>query len=155
MTTQFAHLTAEEIQEFREIFNLVDKDGGGSISKEELGELMATLGIKSTKEELDLMISEIDQDNNGEIEFDEFVAVMSRKVNATYTPDEVKSAFKVFSGHDAPSGHIHVKTLMKALTTYGTEKLTEDQAAELIAQVDTDQSGLINFNDYVNMMMTD
>lgn len=26
-------LTVEEIAEFREIFNLVDKDGGGSITK--------------------------------------------------------------------------------------------------------------------------
>ena len=30
--------------EFREIFNLVDLDGGGSIDAEELGELMDLLG---------------------------------------------------------------------------------------------------------------
>ena len=42
-------LTPEELAEFREIFNLVDKDGGGTISKEEeLGELMETLGIDAT-----------------------------------------------------------------------------------------------------------
>ena len=37
-------LSAEEISEFREIFNLVDKDGGGEITKAELGELLDTLG---------------------------------------------------------------------------------------------------------------
>ena len=47
-----------------------EQDGGGSITKEELGELMETLGIFTTPEELDLMINEIDQDNNGEIDFD-------------------------------------------------------------------------------------
>jgi calmodulin len=52
------HLTEEEISEFREIFNLVDRDGGGTITKEELGELMDTLGIDATAEELDLMINE-------------------------------------------------------------------------------------------------
>ena len=41
--------------------------GGGSISNEELGELMDTLGINATQEEIDLMINEIDQDSNGEI----------------------------------------------------------------------------------------
>ena len=66
-------LTPEELAEFREIFNLVDKDGGGTISKEELGELMETLGIDATPEEIDLMIAEIDEDNNGVIDFDEFV----------------------------------------------------------------------------------
>lgn len=54
-------LTPEEISEFREIFNLVDKDGGGSITKSELADLMDTLGIDATPEEIDFMISEIDQ----------------------------------------------------------------------------------------------
>lgn len=54
-------LTAEEISEFREIFNLVDKDGGGSITKVELADLMDTLGIDASPEEIDAMISEIDQ----------------------------------------------------------------------------------------------
>ena len=53
-------LTPEELAEFREIFNLVDKDGGGTISKEELGDLMETLGIDATPEEIDLMIAEVD-----------------------------------------------------------------------------------------------
>lgn len=54
-------LSAEEIAEFREIFNLVDKDGGGTINKAELGELMDTLGIDADPDEIDHMISEIDQ----------------------------------------------------------------------------------------------
>ena len=33
-------LSSEELAEFREIFNLVDRDGGGTITQEELGELM-------------------------------------------------------------------------------------------------------------------
>jgi len=54
-------LSAEEISEFREIFNLVDKDGGGSITKVELADLMDTLGIDASPEEIDAMIFEIDQ----------------------------------------------------------------------------------------------
>ncbi|CAN0522525.1 unnamed protein product, partial [Scytosiphon promiscuus] len=55
---------------------------------------MDTLGIEATPEEVDLMIDEIDQDNNGEIDFEEFVAVMSRRVNASYTAEQVKRACK-------------------------------------------------------------
>ena len=52
-------------------------------------------------QEIDLMINEIDKNNDGEIDFGEFVAVMSRKVQATYTAEEVKNAFKVseFASH--------------------------------------------------------
>lgn len=44
-----AHLSEEELSEFREIFNLVDLDKGGTISKEELRQLMTTLGLKPTQ----------------------------------------------------------------------------------------------------------
>lgn len=54
-------LTPDEIAEFREIFNLVDKDGGGSITKAELADLMDTLGIDASPEDIDNMINEIDQ----------------------------------------------------------------------------------------------
>jgi calmodulin len=78
---------------------------------------------------------------------------MSRKVNATYTSDQVKSAFKVFESTVQP-GYIKAEALVKALCTYGTEKLSEDQAHELIGQLEVDPSGMINYLDYVNMMMT-
>ena len=74
------HLSEDEVAEFREIFNLVDRDGGGSITASELGELMDTLGIDASPEEIEAMIKEIDQDGDGDIDFEEFVAVMSRKV---------------------------------------------------------------------------
>lgn len=54
-------LSVEEIAEFREIFNLVDRDGGGNITKVELAELMDTLGIDADPEEIEHMIAEIDQ----------------------------------------------------------------------------------------------
>mmetsp|Transcript_25575 Transcript_25575/g.42680 ORF Transcript_25575/g.42680 Transcript_25575/m.42680 type:complete len:151 (+) Transcript_25575:52-504(+) len=146
-------LTPEEISEFREIFNLVDKDGGGSITKVELADLMDTLGIDASPDEIDAMISEIDQDGNGDIDFEEFVTVMSRKVNATYTSDQVKDSFKLFEYHGSP-GYIKAEALIKALCTYGSEKLSEDQAHELVSQLEVDPNGLINYNEYVNMMMS-
>jgi len=146
-------LTAEEISEFREIFNLVDKDGGGTITKIELADLMDTLGIDATPDEIDMMISEIDQDGNGDIDFEEFVAVMSRKVNATYTSEQVKNAFKVFEVPNTP-GFIKADALIKTLCTYGVDKLTEEQAQDLVSQLETDSNGLINYSEYINMMMT-
>ena len=79
---------------------------------------------------------------------------MSRKVNASYTADQVKNAFKVFEG-TSPNGCIKVDALLQALTTYGSAKLTMDQAQELVSQLEPDQNGLINYQDYVHMMMND
>jgi Ca2+-binding EF-hand superfamily protein len=49
---------------------LSDRDGGGSISKEELGQLMETLGIHASPDEIDMMVNEIDKNNDGEIQFE-------------------------------------------------------------------------------------
>uniref|UniRef100_A0A7S3CXG6 EF-hand domain-containing protein n=2 Tax=Palpitomonas bilix TaxID=652834 RepID=A0A7S3CXG6_9EUKA len=115
---------------------------------------METLGLKPSQEELDAMIKEIDIDGNGSIEFDEFVQVMSRKVQPSYTPEEVKSAFKVFEtpGEHHQSGYVSLTALEKALTTYGTEKLSAEDAQELLSQIDVDANGLVNYVEYVNMM---
>jgi Ca2+-binding EF-hand superfamily protein len=65
---------------------------------------------------------------------------MSRKVQPTYTPEEVKAAFKVFETPNAglPSGHVKTTALERALTTYGTEKLTLEEAQDLLSQVSGD-----------------
>ncbi len=78
---------------------------------------------------------------------------MSRKVNATYTADQVKRAFKVFEG-SCPKGYVKAESLVKALCTYGPEKLTEEQAQDLVSQLDVDSHGNIHYADYVNMMMS-
>ena len=120
-------------------------------SKDELKQLMSTLGLKPTQEELNQMVDEIDADGNGEIDFDEVVTVMSRKVNTSYTPTQVKAAFKVFE-RDCPQGYVSMSALEQALTTYGTEKLSLTDAQELLSQIEPDENGLINYVEFVNMM---
>jgi len=59
-----------ELDEMREIFSLVDKDGGGTISSKELSELFSIVGIEANDEELEKMIGQMDEDNSGEIDFE-------------------------------------------------------------------------------------
>ena len=63
-------LEEKDIMEYREMFQLVDSDGGGAIGREEVLDLMGMVGYQCTEEEVDDMINEIDQDGNMEIDFD-------------------------------------------------------------------------------------
>lgn len=56
-------------KEFREAFRLFDKDGDGSITKEELGSVMRSLGQFARVEELQEMLQEIDIDGKSELTF--------------------------------------------------------------------------------------
>jgi calmodulin len=145
-------LSEEELAEFKEIFNLVDRDKGGTISKQELKQLMNTLGLRPTMEELDAMLDEIDADGSGEIDFPEFVTVMSRKVQTSHTPDQVKKAFQVFE-KGAPSGYVRMDAIEHALTTYGADKVQLNEARALLAQIEPDENGLINYVEFVRAFM--
>jgi calmodulin len=101
------------------------------------------------------MINELDTDGNGEVDFNEFVKVISQKVAASFTSDQVKSAFKVFEGSNCSNGEIDRADLVEALTTCGTTKLTLEEANELIKQLEVDADGKIDYDAYVDMMMTD
>lgn len=146
------HLTEDELAEFREIFDLVDEDKGGSISRNELKKLMITLRLKPTEDELDAMMKEVDADGSGDIDFNEFVTVMSRRVQADYTPEQLKSAFKVFETDSVPNGYVSTEVLEHALTTYGSDKLSSEEASELLATVDPESTGKINYMEFINMM---
>ncbi|OIT38669.1 calmodulin-like protein 8 [Nicotiana attenuata] len=56
---------------------LFDKDGDGCITIEELATVIRSLDQNPTEEELYHMISEVDADENGIIEFTEFLNLCS------------------------------------------------------------------------------
>ncbi len=63
--------------QLREAFARFDHDSSGKISAKELRQAMASLGEELTDEELDAMMNDSDSDGDGEINFEEFVAMMS------------------------------------------------------------------------------
>ena len=114
---------------------------------------MKTLGICTTEEELSAMVNEVDENGNGEIDFDEFVEVMTRRVTSDYTAEEVNMSFKVFA-QDAPQGFIKFDDLKKALMIYGSDKLSSADADALLSQLELTPDGqLFDYAGYVETMM--
>ena len=58
--TLTAVLQEEQIAEFKEAFDLFDKDGSGEITPKKLGTVLRSLGQNPTKTELQDMIEEVD-----------------------------------------------------------------------------------------------
>ena len=55
------------------------KDGNGFINRQELGFVMQNLGENMNKEEIEILIDEIDIDGDGEINYEEFYLMMCTK----------------------------------------------------------------------------
>jgi len=142
-------LYEERISEFREAFALFDKDGDGTITTKELGEMMRSLGQSPTEAELRDMINEVDEDGNGTIEFNEFRAMMERKTRDADPEDELREAFKLFDKDG--SGTISTSELREVMKSLG-EQLTNGEVEEMMREADVDGDGQIDFNEFVKMM---
>ena len=60
-------------------FRVFDKDGNGFISPTELRYVMTKMGQELTDEEVDQMIQEADLDGDGQVNYREFVKMMTAK----------------------------------------------------------------------------
>ena len=79
---------------------------------------------------------------------------MTRRVDPGCSIKEVKKGFKVMQdASGSPPGKVHIDTAVQFLSSYGTQVLSEERARELIMQMDVDQDGYINYDEYVDMMM--
>ena len=58
--------------------------------------VMQKLGLNPTQDELDDIIRDIDKDMDGQIDYNEFLRLMSTKLKDAQTQDELFEAFLVF-----------------------------------------------------------
>ncbi|KAL4238030.1 hypothetical protein ACF0H5_002741 [Mactra antiquata] len=143
------NLTPEQIAEFKEAFNLFDRDGSGSISTKELGIVMKSLGETKSDAELAKLIAEVDVDGNGEIDFDEYLEMMANRMSFTGSADQIREAFKVFDKDN--KGYLTVDELRHIMTNLG-EKLGDEEVDEMLMIVDADGNGMIDYEEFTQML---
>ncbi|XP_045165571.2 neo-calmodulin-like isoform X2 [Mercenaria mercenaria] len=137
------------ISEFREIFKLFDKDGDGAISTKELATVMRSLGQNPTEQEIRQMVKMVDADNDGEVDFDEFMKLIARKLQSVDIEEEILEAFRVFDKDG--NGSISKDELRFAITTLG-EKVKENELDDLMRAADLNGDGQINYSEFAKMI---
>jgi len=142
-------LSDEEIKAFKDVFALFDKDSSGTITAQELGEIMKSLGQNPSDSELQDMINEVDVDHSGSIDFEEFLKMMSTTVKAQDFAHETRAAFNVFDKDG--SGTISADELRQVMKSLG-ENLTDEEIDEMIREADKDKNGTIDYEEFVQLL---
>lgn len=137
--------------ELHDAFILFDVNHDGRITESELNSVLNFLGFKSTPAEVKQMIAEADVDGNGTVEYDEFLKMMSRYSEKTsnYPDADMWEAFKVFDhNNDSVIDPDEIKRTMHFLG----ESVTDEEVQAMLLEADTDQDGLVNFEEFKQMM---
>ena len=120
------------------------------ISGKELANAMVSMGQNPTDDEINEMMREVDLNQDGLIDFDEFMILMTKGSPDTQTEEEVINAFRVFDKEG--NGLIASSELKHIMMTIG-DKMTEEEADEMVNEADIDEDGMINYEEFVRMMM--
>lgn len=85
---------------------------------------------------------------NGEIDFEEFLQMMSKKIKDTDTEEEIRDAFKIFDKDG--NGLISAHELKQIMANLG-EKLTDEELDEMMREADLNGDGHIDFEGNNNL----
>ena len=142
-------LSEEEIEEIREAFNLFDTDGSGTIDPKELKAAMQSLGFEAKNQTIYQMIGDIDKDNDGSIDFEEFLDMMTAKMSDKDTREDIQKVFNLFD--DDQTGRITLRNLKRVAKELG-ETMSDAELMEMIERADTDQDGEISPDEFYGIM---
>ncbi|KAK2517907.1 myosin regulatory light chain 2 [Columba guinea] len=141
----FAMFDQSQIQEFKEAFNMIDQNRDGFIDKEDLHDMLASLGKNPTDEYLDAMMNEAP----GPINFTMFLTMFGEKLNGTDPEDVIRNAFACFD--EEATGFIQEDYLRELLTTMG-DRFTDEEVDELYREAPIDKKGNFNYIEFTRIL---
>lgn len=130
-------LTDGEKQELRKAFNLFDKNGGGTIARDEVRVALRVLGFNPTLDELHALVDKVvakdpKNDKADEVNFNEFTQIILEKINE---PQQTQQLMRSFNNLDVDSdGKINLKDLTAVAAELG-EDLSNDELKEMIMTI--------------------
>jgi len=135
-----------------EIFLLVDTEQTGTISHDELKKALTKMHVRDLEslsdEEIENIFSGIDHDQSGQIHFAEFLAALAEGAGMV-TMESLSDAFDRIDGEG--KGYISHMDLQKILG----KNYSKDVADKMIEEGDLKKNGLVDYDEFVQLMTQD
>ncbi|KAK6921092.1 EF-hand domain [Dillenia turbinata] len=144
-------LQDEQLQQLRSIFARFDMNSDGSLTYLELAALLRSLGLRPSGDQIYELLSNIDSNGNGAVEFDELVNAILPDINEEVLINQ-RQLLEVFRSFDRDgNGYISAAELAGSMAKMG-QPLTYKELMEMIQEADTDGDGVISFNEFSSIM---
>mmetsp|Transcript_1188 Transcript_1188/g.1850 ORF Transcript_1188/g.1850 Transcript_1188/m.1850 type:complete len:151 (-) Transcript_1188:63-515(-) len=144
------NLSDERMDSYMAAFEEFD-EGDGSIKASNLKTVMDVLGFAHSDEEIEELLSKVDIDENNAIDFTQFMALLSDGQSAQCYDDDLIESFQSYDfDHD---GFIEAFEIKEALMNNDPRDLLNDEIEEMLLKCEKNEKGLVNYEQFFEMMM--
>lgn len=144
-------LTLQQIAELKEAFAIFDKDGDGSITAVDLGEVFSAVGQKVPTDVLHKILNDADIDANGVVDFPEFLTLYAQRLHdSEHREADMRTMFQTYDL--GRTGYITVSNLQYAMGTLGC-RMSLAEADEMLREADLDGDGKLCYAEFRRMML--
>ncbi len=110
---------------------------------------MTSLGFEAKSGAIFQMLSDMDADGSGNIDFGEWLSLMTKRVNDKDSRANINKIFALFD--DERTGYISIKNLRRIAQETG-ETIGDEELQELINRADTDHDGLVSEDEFYTIL---
>ena len=146
----FDDLVLNKEKEYKSIFEMHDSNKDGSVNSLELANILKSININISDEEIKEIMTEIELEGNGEINYDEFISILNKREKDVDNEEELLKAFKVFDKEG--NGLININELKHIMLTVGNN-LSESEINDMLTEADTDMDGYINYEEFIRSIV--
>ena len=132
---------------------MYDKNGDSKITLDEFGEVIKSLGLDPSKNQLATLMQEIDLDGSGTVDFPEFCELLVGRMQTIDDPALLEQAFKLFDKDGGGTiSREEVKETINDVMKGTGEAMSESEFEEMIDEFDEDGDGIITFDEFKRIM---
>ncbi|WIA08867.1 hypothetical protein OEZ85_008288 [Tetradesmus obliquus] len=144
-----ANLPMDEITGLKEMFHSMDKDASGTITVDEMRDGLRAKGSKIPESELQRIMENADVNGDGKVDYEEFLAA-TMHLGKLEREENLYRAFQFFDKDG--SGYITIDELQTALKEHGDAAAVAAHIKDILADVDKDNDGRIDYEEFCSMM---
>ncbi|KAJ7238096.1 hypothetical protein O6H91_Y443500 [Diphasiastrum complanatum] len=144
------HLSGEESEGMKDMFDTMDTDKSGYITFEKLKAGLPKIGSRLADSEVKLFMEAADVNNDGLLDYGEFVTLVIN-LQRVDKDEHLRKAFDYFD--KAGNGYLGSDDLRQGLHDEISD-VDLDVINDILVEVDTDKDGRISYEEFVSMMRT-
>jgi len=145
-------LSETQLTAAKNAFKAFDKKNEDKIKVGDIEQALKKLGHNIKPDWLEKIEHTIDAEGTGYIKYDEFCGILRKKVQDDEDERELREMFRILDKEKR--GEVNTNELRWILKNLGDD-LTEADIDDMIADVDTDGSGWVDYNEFSKLMQSD